>query len=75
MSGRDLGAAVRLRFASEPDGIEFAGGLIEVQRIKEDAAYEGVRVRFNATFAKARIPMQIDIGLGEVIVPRPIEIE
>lgn len=62
-------------FATEPDGIEFATGSIEVQRIKEDAEYEGVRVRFNATLAKARIPMQIDIGFGDVIVPRPIEIE
>ena len=50
-------------------------GSIEVQRIKEDAEYEGVRVRFNAKLAKARIPMQIDIGFGDVIVPRPIEIE
>jgi len=62
-------------FATEPDGIEFAAGSIEVQRIKEDAEYEGVRVRFNATLAKARTPMQIDIGFGDVIVPRPIEIE
>jgi predicted nucleotidyltransferase component of viral defense system len=62
-------------FATEPDGIEFTAASIEVQRIKEDAEYEGVRVRFNATLAKARIPMQIDIGFGDVIVPRPIEIE
>ena len=62
-------------FATEPDGIEFVAGSIEVQRIKEDAEYEGVRVRFNATLAKARIPMQIDIGFGDVIVPRPIRIE
>ena len=62
-------------FTTEPDGIEFAAGSIEVQRIKEDAEYEGVRVRFIATLAKARIPMQIDIGFGDVIVPRPIEIE
>ncbi len=62
-------------FATTPDGIEFTAASIEVQRIKEDAEYEGVRVRFNATLAKARIPMQIDIGFGDVIVPRPIEIE
>ncbi len=62
-------------FATEPDGIEFTAASIEVQRIKEGAEYEGVRVRFNATLAKARIPMQIDIGFGDVIVPRPIEIE
>ena len=62
-------------FATEPDGLEFTAASIEVQRIKEDAEYEGVRVRFNATLAKARIPMQIDIGFGDVIVPRPIQIE
>jgi hypothetical protein len=33
-------------FATEPDGIEFTAASIEVQRIKEDAEYEGVRVRF-----------------------------
>lgn len=59
----------------EPDGLEFAADSIEVQRIKEDAEYEGVRVRFNATLAKARIPMQIDIGFGDVIVPKPVEVE
>jgi len=54
--------------ALEPDGIEFNRTSIEVSRIKEDTDYEGVRVRFHATLAKARIPMQIDIGFGDVIV-------
>ena len=56
------------------DGVEFDSKSIEVQRIKEDAEYEGVRVRFQATLAKARIAMQIDIGFGDVIVPDPVEI-
>jgi hypothetical protein len=63
------------RLNIEPDGVEFDPASIEVQRIKEDAEYEGVRVRFHATLAKARIPMQIDVGFGDVIVPRPIEVE
>lgn len=63
------------RLNTEPDGVEFDPSSIEVQRIKEDAEYEGVRVRFHATLAKARIPMQIDVGFGDVIVPKPIEIE
>ncbi len=61
--------------ATEPDGIEFVPASIEVSRIKEDADYEGVRVRFHATLARARIPMQIDIGFGDVIVPAPSELE
>ena len=60
---------------AEPDGIDFNPASIEVSRIKEDADYEGVRVKFHATLAKARIPMQIDIGFGDVIVPQPTEVE
>ena len=60
---------------AEPDGVEFNRASIEAKRIKEDADYEGVRVRFHATLARARIPMQIDIGFGDVIVPGPTEVE
>jgi len=59
----------------DPDGIEFNRSAIEVSRIKEDADYEGVRVQFHATLARARIPMQLDIGFGDVITPAPTEIE
>jgi hypothetical protein len=60
---------------TEPDGIEFHPDSIETSRIKEDADYEGVRVRFYATLAKARVPMQIDIGFGDVIVPEPVVLD
>jgi len=58
----------------DADGIEFNRDSIEVSRIKEDADYEGVRVQFHATLAKARIPMQLDIGFGDVITPGPTEV-
>lgn len=61
--------------AALPDGLEFEPASIELTRIKEDAEYEGVRVRFHATLARARIPMQIDIGFGDVIVPEPSEVQ
>lgn len=61
--------------AVEPDGIEFSRASIEASRIKEDADYEGVRVQFHATLARARIPMQLDIGFGDIITPGPAEIE
>lgn len=61
--------------AVDPDGIRFNRESIEASRIKEDADYEGVRVRFHATLARARIPMQLDIGFGDVITPGPTEIE
>jgi len=59
----------------EPDGIAFNRTSIEVSRIKEDADYEGLRVQFHATLARARIPMQLDIGFGDVITPGPTDIE
>jgi hypothetical protein len=60
---------------TEPDGIEFHPGSVEATRIKEGADYEGVRVTFIGTLARARIPMQIDIGFGDVIVPAPTHVE
>lgn len=59
---------------AEPDGVEFNRRSIEVGRIKEGGDDEGVRVRFLATLAKARIPMQVDIGFGDIIVPEPTEV-
>lgn len=60
---------------TEADGIQFETGSVSVARIKEGAEYEGIRVRFHALLAGARIPMQIDIGFGDVIVPDPVTIE
>jgi hypothetical protein len=53
----------------EPDAMAFDAETVKAGRIKEDADYEGVRVRFTAFLGKARIPMQIDIGFGDVITP------
>ena len=58
-----------------PDGIEFDSKSVRVARIKEDADYEGVRVRFRAALANARVPMQIDIGFGDVVTPDVVEIQ
>lgn len=37
----------------DPNGVAFSRASIEVSRIKEDADYEGVRVQFHATLARA----------------------
>jgi hypothetical protein len=44
--------------AVEQDGVEFREETIEIQRIKEDAEYEGARVRLTATVAKARLAVR-----------------
>jgi len=57
------------------DGLVFDSGTIKGERIKEDADYEGVRVRFTGTLENARVNMQIDVGFGDIIHPDPIEAE
>jgi predicted nucleotidyltransferase component of viral defense system len=57
----------------ESDGLEFNTESIRGERITEDADYEGVRIRFVAQLETAKIPMQMDIGFGDVVVPGPQE--
>jgi predicted nucleotidyltransferase component of viral defense system len=51
------------------DGILFDGESVEGTRIREEDEYEGVRVKFHAVPAGARIPMQVDIGFGDAVYP------
>lgn len=53
------------------DGLRFDVEGIVGERIVEAADYAGVRVRFRAYLGKARIPMQIDVGFGDPLVPGP----
>ena len=57
------------------DGLRFDAQTIKAERITEDANYQGVRVTFMEYLANARIPIQIDIGFGDVITPAPAEAE
>jgi predicted nucleotidyltransferase component of viral defense system len=59
----------------EDDGLTFLPGTIRVERIRDEEAYEGVRVRVEARLGDARISLQIDIGLGDTIVPASEELE
>jgi hypothetical protein len=53
------------------DGLRFDSDSISGQRIVEAAAYAGVRVRAVAYLGKARIPLQVDVGFGDSVVPGP----
>lgn len=59
------------RQATEPDGLVFDPNTVAGSIIKENADYEGVRVTFLGVLENARIPMQIDIGFGDVMFPEP----
>jgi predicted nucleotidyltransferase component of viral defense system len=51
------------------DGLEFAAGNVRAAVIRETARYGGVRVRLMATLERARIPLQVDVGFGDVVMP------
>lgn len=53
------------------DGILFDAASVAGAKIKEDDEYDGVRVKFRAELAGARIPMQVDIGFGDAVQPEP----
>lgn len=55
----------------KPDGLEFDSESIEISEVREDQEYEGVRIHLMAHLGKARIPVQIDIGFGDCILPAP----
>jgi len=55
----------------QPDGLSFDSSSIRGEQIAEEAEYEGVRVRFMGRLGKARIHMQVDVGFGDVVVPKP----
>ena len=51
------------------DGLVFDPDSVDARTIKQDADYEGVRIRFRGSLGKARITMQIDIGFGDKVHP------
>jgi len=54
----------------EPDGLVFDSKTVHGRKIKEDADYEGVRVKFIGFLERSQIPMQIDIGFGDIVYPK-----
>jgi hypothetical protein len=63
------------RSAVEPDGLEFLPESVAVAPIREGAAYPGLRVTLEARLAKVRIPLQVDVGYGDVVTPAPAEVD
>ncbi len=61
--------------AVEDDGLIFDVATLAAEPIRDDAAYEGLRVKFAVTLGQARIHMQIDVGFGNAIEPPATDAE
>lgn len=53
------------------DGLVFDSKSVRAENIREDNAYGGIRVSMQATLGSAVLPLQIDIGVGDIVTPAP----
>jgi len=57
-----------------PDGLHFDHATIKVAPIRADQEYHGQRISLTAYLENARIPVQVDIGFGDIVTPDAEEI-
>ena len=57
------------------DGLEFVADTVRGDEIREDDIYAGVRIRLTARLGSAQIPLQVDVGFGDIITPPAEEVE
>lgn len=55
----------------EPDGLTFETASIRVAAIRPEDAYGGQRVTLVARLGPARLRVQVDVGIGDAVVPDP----
>lgn len=76
LAAGQLASAIADCIAAEapPDALVFDVGSIVTSEIREQERYGGIRAEFQAMLERARIKMQVDVGLGDVITPRAVEV-
>ena len=57
------------------DGLMFNLDGLNYEILSQDSDYPGLRFRFTGYLGQAQIPMQIDIGFGDQVIPEIKEIE
>ena len=57
----------------DQDGLTFDLTSARVSPIREQGPYPGQRVNLRAYLDRARIPMQVDFGFGDAVIPEPEE--
>jgi len=57
------------------DGVVFDTEAVEIDRIREELEYGGLRIKTNATVDNARVRVVIDIGFGDAVEPGLQEVD
>ena len=53
------------------DGVSFKTASLQAAPIRDNLKYGGVRLKFRAEVALAQVQVQVDVGFGDAIFPRP----
>lgn len=59
----------------DDDGMRYHPDSLTTEAITLDADYQGWRIRFRASLGNARVTMQVDVGMGDIVYPSPIWID
>ena len=59
----------------EPDGVSFLPETMRLETRTEGRAYQGFHLEITATLGTARPRLEIDIAVGEAVVPPPLEVK
>lgn len=59
----------------EPDAMSYDPASVQVSAIRQDEAHGGQRVILQARLGNARLGVQVDVGLGDVVTPAPTWLE
>lgn len=57
------------------DGIIFDRESISAEETGDDREYSGVQIKVDAYLGKAKENIKLDIGFGDVVIPKPLDIE
>jgi hypothetical protein len=56
----------------EQDGVTFNLDSLTTSEIAKEGKYSGVRIKVDALLGKMRQTLQVDIGFGDIIIPKPV---
>jgi hypothetical protein len=59
------------QFTEPADGIIFDVKTLQVEPVREEEPYQGLRLTLKARLGTAIIPVQVDIGFGDIVHPAP----
>lgn len=58
-----------------PDGLVFASEILKLTEAQLEAEYHGISAAFSAQLFTAKLPMRIDFGFSDTILPHPAKVK